>query len=551
MEAVFKTPELVDLILGYFRVIPSNNSLGPSERIHVSREDLQVTSDDEKRSALYRMALTNKAISHTALPILWFTIDGILPLLKLVSGLKNDNTVGRWVLTRTLFSRDFERLEFFSSMVKHIVLHGATQPLCELVHPSAVFDICMMRRDKPLVPGLKTLWIENTCEYGTLLLTETLKWVKIVDARDPESQDIPSPSAWNLLRLLPARAPFLEELYVGSPPSSSNLSDILKLEHLKKLTFDISDRHWLSIDVSARYHFFKGLERLARLRELDVGGMLEDYRSTIDPLLEPKAVCYRFPALETLKLTGFDDHLLKLLTQLPGNSLKELAFRLDDNETWDDLYEGEDDEGISKFRLDEAFSSLGGRNFLSLTKLAIDCDGPTFKGNHLRSLLQAAGMIHFDLQPACWELDDELILEMASAWPNLECFRLFTGYPPPPLAWPTLVSLQTFARLCPKLRRISIDVDPKVTAIPPGQPPHRLEHLTVFSVGRNANIVESNVPAVAEFLSATFPALMLAFCERWRQVGYIEGENWDAVFQVLLRDRNKDEVAALKNMFTY
>ena len=97
MEAVFKTPELVDLILGYFRVVPSNDSSGPRERIHVSREDLQVTSDDEKRRTLYSMALTNRAISHTALRILWITIDGILPLLKLVSGLKYNKLVGQWV----------------------------------------------------------------------------------------------------------------------------------------------------------------------------------------------------------------------------------------------------------------------------------------------------------------------------------------------------------------------------------------------------------------------------------------------------------------------
>ncbi|KAJ2933879.1 hypothetical protein H1R20_g3212, partial [Candolleomyces eurysporus] len=272
MEAVFKTPELVDLILGYFRVVPSNDSSDPKERTHVSKEDLQVTSDDEKRRTLYRMALTNKAISHTALTILWFTIDGILPLLKLVSGLKYDNIVGLWILTRSLLSRDFKRLEFFSSMVNHIVLPEDGRTLCQSVHSSAVFEICMMRRDTPLVPGLKTLWIDDTCDYGTLFLTETLKWVKIVDARDHESEDLPSPSAWNLLRLLPARAPFLEELYVGSPPSSSNLSDILKLENLKKLTFDIWDRHWLAIGVSDRYRFLKGLERLTRLRELDVGG---------------------------------------------------------------------------------------------------------------------------------------------------------------------------------------------------------------------------------------------------------------------------------------
>ena len=97
MEAVFQTPELVDLILGHFRVIPSNDSPSSRERIHVSKEDLRVMSDNEKRATLYRMALTNRAISHTALTILWFTIDGILPLIKLISALKFNKLVGQWV----------------------------------------------------------------------------------------------------------------------------------------------------------------------------------------------------------------------------------------------------------------------------------------------------------------------------------------------------------------------------------------------------------------------------------------------------------------------
>ena len=97
MEAVFTTPELVDLILGYFRVTPSNDSPGRVQHIHICKDDLRVMSDDEKRATLYRMALTNKAISHTALTILWFTIDGILPLIKLVSGLEYSDLFGQWV----------------------------------------------------------------------------------------------------------------------------------------------------------------------------------------------------------------------------------------------------------------------------------------------------------------------------------------------------------------------------------------------------------------------------------------------------------------------
>jgi hypothetical protein len=260
-----------------------------------------------------------------------------------------------------LTQRDFERLEIFSGMVKHIVLSDGRH-LFDAIHPSAVFEICMMRADKPLVPRLKTLWIDDCCDYGALLLTETLKCVKIVHvhASDEEAENLPSPSVWNLLRLLPGRTPFLEDLHVGSVPSSSNLSDILRLVHLKKLTFIIWwERHWFTIGVDARYRFLKGLERLPQLRELNVGGLLEDYRSKIDPLMEPRTGYYHFSALETLKMTGYDEHLLKLLTQLPTSHLRELHFESDTDAWGGESLDDYETEEFRRFGIVKLLSFLG------------------------------------------------------------------------------------------------------------------------------------------------------------------------------------------------
>jgi hypothetical protein len=83
----------------------------------------------------------------------------------------------------------------------------------------------------------------------------------------------------------------------------------------------------------------------------------------------------------------------------------------------------------------------------------------------------------------------------------------------------------------------------------PNQPPYRLEHLTLFTIGRNVKITESRVPAVAKFLSATFPALIFAFCRNYGREVDQRGDDWNAVFRMLMLDKDKKEVAALKKMF--
>ena len=88
MHAVFRTPELVDLILRYFLVTPS---IYPPEDEDDTDEVLQA------RRVLYRMALVNRAISHAAIPILWVTLEGALPLIKLVSGLEYDEDAEQFV----------------------------------------------------------------------------------------------------------------------------------------------------------------------------------------------------------------------------------------------------------------------------------------------------------------------------------------------------------------------------------------------------------------------------------------------------------------------
>jgi hypothetical protein len=71
------------------------------------------------------------------------------------------------------------------------------------------------------------------------------------------------------------------------------------------------------VNEQTRYQFFKRLESLSKLRELDIGNLLEDHRSRISPFLDPNAtISYNFPALEKLSFRDFDDYSEAFVTRV-------------------------------------------------------------------------------------------------------------------------------------------------------------------------------------------------------------------------------------------
>ena len=96
MQGFFRIPELSNIVLQKFRILPpSDEETRGIPCDHVSRDDL--VSEREKRQVLYRMALVNRTMSELALPLLWSTIEGISPLLSLVPALEYNEVVEEWV----------------------------------------------------------------------------------------------------------------------------------------------------------------------------------------------------------------------------------------------------------------------------------------------------------------------------------------------------------------------------------------------------------------------------------------------------------------------
>ncbi|RXW17357.1 hypothetical protein EST38_g8509 [Candolleomyces aberdarensis] len=558
METVLQLPDLLTPILQHFRVLPPNSDSDSGDNYpHFWRDAL--TSNQEKRTTLYRLALTNKAISQIALPILWSTLGGVAPLLGLIPGAEFSAAHGTWALNRgPLCEKDLLRFEQAARMVKHITILTKAGPRWGFQFKPfsdgqsfIFFEISRSLGNRPLLPSLQSLCVDACCDYASLLLVNTLKHVDISSAR---LEDEATPAVQELLSLLPTRAPLLEELYICCALSEGNLRDVLSLEYLQKLTLDFEESLW-PVNHQKRHQFLKDLDaRLPRLRKLDLGTLLEDNDHKISPWLEPGLVNYHFPSLENLAFSGGDDYLAKVLLRLRGVGLKSLVFL--NSEPHSGVRHLAVDEAeaqeIEKFSAYKAMLILGEQHFRTLTRLEINgLRTENFHPGDLDPLFRISGMKHLDFHYARnVQIDDELISKMASSWPHLETLRLYSD---PTSTCPTLASIEMFARHCPNLRRLSLDLDPGVVPLEDTQTILPLKHLTLFSVLSDARIGDDDrVSAIAKFLSKCFPALMFAFVEpSWdTQQAFGELGTWSSVFDRVLQDKDAKITERLRNVFS-
>ncbi|RXW14320.1 hypothetical protein EST38_g11535 [Candolleomyces aberdarensis] len=539
METVLQLPDLLNPILQYFCVLPPNSDSDSGDKYpHFSRDAL--TSNQEKRTTLYRLALTNKAISQIALPILWSTLSGVAPLLGLIPGAEFSAAHGTWALNRgPLCEKDLLRFEQAARMVKHITILTKAGPRWGFQFKPfsdgqsfIFFEISKCLRNRPLLPSLQSLCVDACCDYASLLLVDTLKYVDISSAR---LEDEATPAVQELLSLLPTRAPLLEELYIWCALSEANLRDVLSLEYLQKLTLDFEESLW-PVNHQKRHQFVKDLDaRLPRLRKLDLGTLLEDNDHKISPWLEPGLVTYHFPSLENLAFSGGDDYLAKVLLRLRGVGLKSLVFLNSEPHSGVRhlaVDEAEDQE-IEQFSAYKAMLILGEQHFRTLTKLEIK----GLRTEHLHPgdldpLLGISGMKHLDFHHTRnVQIDDELISKMASSWPQLETFRLYSD---PTSTCPTLASIQ-----------IVVPLKDTQTILP-------LKHLTLFSVLNDPKIGDDDrVSAIANFSSECFPALVFAFVEpSWNpQQRFGEPGTWSSVFDRVLQDKDAKITERLRSVF--
>ncbi|KAJ7132721.1 hypothetical protein C8R46DRAFT_1140638 [Mycena filopes] len=108
-------------------------------------------------------------------------------------------------------------------------------------------------------------------------------------------------------------------------------------------------------------------------------------------------------------------------------------------------------------------------------------------------------------------LDDTFCTALATAWPRIQILRIATNiFGPRRLSTVGLLTLATFARHCPDLTNLSLEVDaqglPDGPYPPPPERPVSQMALCHLSVG--CSPIDSPFP-VARFLSLVFPGLQV------------------------------------------
>jgi hypothetical protein len=156
----------------------------------------------------------------------------------------------------------------------------------------------------------------------------------------------------------------------------------------------------------------------------------------------------------------------------------------------------------------------------------------------LEPLLQIPGLRCMDMDLSkCSSLTDDLIDRMASSWPQLEHFRLYSSRGDVNLP---IHGIQAFARHCPNLLSLSLDL--KAGDIPSpmatkGLVP--LGKLVIFSVSSWSKIHgDQEVDFIEQHLRVVLPSLQLAYVERRDacDFGIEQKEDWDFAFDRIHQD---------------
>ncbi|KAF7345351.1 hypothetical protein MVEN_01552800 [Mycena venus] len=181
---------------------------------------------------------------------------------------------------------------------------------------------------------------------------------------------------------------------------------------------------------------------------------------------------------------------------------------------------------------------------------------PPHPGRFFRPLFDFTRLTVVEIQvPAGYDLDDATVEDMAGAWPNLEEFglRARSNYEPRC----TVLSLQSFARHCPRLWVLAITLDASAVPGPQGPstdapfpPQDKLKCLNVAS----SRTSDASVAAVAAFISSIFSNLHEIMTDEgylWEEddeVGRQHHQRWKEIERLVpgLVERHRKELEILE-----
>ncbi|KAM5545212.1 hypothetical protein V8D89_001323 [Ganoderma adspersum] len=506
------------------------------------------------RIHLLRCATLCKVFCHPALDALWWRLDNLVPLLRLLSCFiptkikrkvpadKNNRFDDGILYIRKGELSQKEWLRFRSYAKRVRVLNYPKQAS---VTPHIVAQLSKWNNGEPLLPGLKELtWvpISPTDTAALLLGTKSLELLHIVldciplpddifyltqsqrmvFLNDPSNRGPGDKHIENLLKTYAGRTPRLNTLELSTPIHPSCLAPLALFTKIQHLSIREAP---INVALLRSLSSLKGLESLI-LKFSAVPGARDSGE-----------LIHGFQHLAHLELLARAADMALFFTLLnPLEALTEL----------DLIYPNGVPENSSTYRRPlEVIRARGHAPHLARIKLDITT---RWRSNEtLGELVQPLLDTHFhalanvavDAARSGYRLPASDLERMARAWPKLE--RLYLNWSvrdamAPTTAAPPVAALAHFASHCPALRTLVLARINAAAPVPPDAMPkavgtHRLEHL--FTLGACS---VGDARGVGRYVFLLFPRLLMPHPDP-RLSGWDEVLAWVEKYQAGWREK--------------
>ena len=293
------------------------------------------------RRHLLQVGLTCKAFFDPAMSHLWYEMDGVLPMLRLIA--KVELKGGAYVCLpyhsklnfyliklifcpfqttrKVILERDIRRLELYGSWTRHIQISSFTEQVSGHIYAA----IARYTFGKPscLFPALRNLRIHSLCDISRenlqflpLLASSPLSSIEIKNVTDSCKVHLAS-FLHEISRLHSAGNHPVSTLYLAGVFGLSVLPHLIGFTGISKLT----------LVHRAAYFYIENLQYFANhpllsVLELD---LCTDETRGIKP--SPNNAVHTFQQIQTLSVSGSGDHILGILRYIYGERLSQVELK--------------------------------------------------------------------------------------------------------------------------------------------------------------------------------------------------------------------------------
>ncbi|KAJ7060559.1 hypothetical protein C8F01DRAFT_1143104 [Mycena amicta] len=534
-------------------------SLLIAEVVDIIFDNLDAKSPESRR-ALVALVKTCKSFSEPALDALWReqdTLDNVLKCLPKESwrqeqpGYRYRYEPPGIVILRPLQPDDWTMVSKFLPRVKSLTLKKS--PNKQRFPTQSALDALLAAFPKPgsIFPNLRKLCWSQSSPYISIFLGPRITELSIsgVDAADRDARQLPDlVSLANIVHLdvyvylggkdlilalssqiaLHAKCPRTMCLSAIDRTALEHISVFPELRHLKLHRPSLGDCGPSDVPLSS-------LEAplFPSLRLLDLGNTTNEFAFEFLRIVGPGVLSlkefYVTPDVNLCLPASMNQLLEIMVTNLDATALVKLEI----GELREDSVMNDPPHGTLELY------TMNGADLLLLAR---------FTSLTILTLQSTAG----------FAIDDEVLWELAPAWPNLTHLRLHTGSCEEAVPTTTLRGLRALAKYCTVLESLRMPVNASKVPSVKAHRPERISSASLTALHVNSSPISSGAVRVAIFLSGIFPSLSsittlfdpdyedvmekidIVYMKRWQ-----EAEKWLPTFTLMRRE--EQNYAALES----